>query len=114
MEVTFSIMPLSSKYTRYFIFSRVNPSERDYRHLCTECKRINAYFGYRTMRDGDRIRLIGFIVLRGHRTVASDLVRGFPNFSLTGSHYDENFNKDVYDVVVGEHPFGALKVDLFG
>lgn len=72
-----------SRSTRYFVFSCVNPLSQQYDHLIDTCNRINASLGYKTVREGWKVRLIGFIILRGCRTNARDLRRLFPNILLT-------------------------------
>lgn len=115
--------------TRYFVFSRVNPRYDDYELLVETCDRIDACLGYKTVRDGWKVRLIGFLILRGPSTIEDDLGRLFPNFLLTplghefhgacdwlasqrmdDGHWfidaEPQFNNK-------EHPFEMLRVRLF-
>ena len=123
------------KLTRYFTFSRVNPRLQDYHWLIETCLNIDAFLVYKTYRDINRFaqvrtRLVGFMVLRGRKTVVSDLGRLFPNFFLTGFHKD---TEDIFDVIrswhdnealwisdaddttffVNEHPFEGVRRKLF-
>lgn len=102
--------------TRYFLFSRVNPRKKDYGLMITACKKIDAYFGYRTVSDGVKVLLKGFIVLRGRKTNVGRIVCYFPNFILkeVPRHFDFDLDDLPDDVVVGgHHPFGFLRRDLF-
>jgi len=99
--------------SRYFLFSKTNPSTTDYEHLVRECGRIDAAFAFRTTSSSGAKRLVGFIILRGHRTVEDDLGRCFPNFLLTQSPYNDDFDTANMDVIAGSHPFNVLKRKLF-
>ena len=72
-----------SKFTRYFKFTRVYPRTVDYDRLVDICNRIDAWTIYKTTREGVVVRLVGFIALRGPRTVAADIGRLLPNFLVT-------------------------------
>ena len=108
-----------NKFTRYFLFTRVDPKEEDYTLLLEVCKRIDAHLGYRTILGTSVDRLVGFIVLRGPRTFVADLCRLFPNFNLTpmsdivelGSFDFDNLPKGT--VLVGDHPFKSIRSVLF-
>lgn len=107
---------LGKKITRYFLFSKINPKDDDYRLIIDVCKRINACLGFRTTTCDGKTRLKGFIVLRGSRTSAGSLRHLFPNFLLTAvpSEFDFNMNEIQADVQVrGTHPFETLRRDLF-
>lgn len=106
-------------YTRYYSFTRINPTPKDYILLATVCRNIDAYWGYRVFRDGLRVRLSGFLVLRGPRTFVDDIERLFPNFlfiNMIGS-FEYNFdcvNQHNNKIIgPGDHPFDGIKVNLF-
>ena len=117
------------RFTRYFVFSRVNPVSQDYELLRGVCERINASLGYKTVRDGVRIRLVGFISLRGPPTIADDIGRLLPNFLVTklgckhvdGFHWMAEVASDDGSLLVDgvvthhykEHPFKTVKTRLF-
>jgi len=118
-----------SKRTRYFVFTRVNPSSSDYDRLLGECQRIDASLGYKTIRDGWKVRLVGFIVLCGRTTIPDDIGRLFPNFNVTslGPGFQDGFDwmAGVAESESGffvdgatfnnaiEHPYVQLKTLLF-
>ena len=99
--------------TRYFLFSRLNPSQRDYELLKEVCNGIDAYLGYQTSFLGCQ-RLEGFIVLRGPRTRASNLSGFFPNFYIWAAPHGFLFEDLNHDVVFKEHPYKCIRKDLFG
>jgi len=122
-------MGYSTKRTRYFTFTRVNPYSCDYSHLLDVCERIDGSLCYKTIRDGWKIRLMGFIVLRGPTTIVDDIRRLLPNFNVTlldmefESGYDwivntkPNGEEFFVDGAVFQnakvHPFHGLKACLF-
>ena len=102
--------------SRYFLFTRVNPGIEDYNSLFKACNDIDAYFGYKSDRRGDKTILKGFFILRGVKTVACKLIKHFPNFLLFPVNRGYDFNLDnIGDqvVTVGEHPFVHIRKDLF-
>jgi hypothetical protein len=109
-----------NKYTRYFLFTRVNPKESDYALLVATCERIDAFLGYQVLHDSEGVvRLSGFVVLRGPRTFVGDLCLLFPNFNFTpmsdvyelgGVNFD-SFPDGTF--LLGEHPFVKLRRSLF-
>lgn len=107
-----------AKLTRYYTFTRVNPKSSDYDLLVRTCHRINAYLGYRTLRDADKVRLIGFIVLRGPKTIVDDIEQLFPNFHLMsmvgcfGDNYSDLGDDDTI-ITANEHPFVSVRKSLF-
>jgi len=104
------------KFTRYFLFTRVNPKPGDFETLFETCKRIDAYMGCKRFNVDGRERLVGFIVLRGNRAFLRSICREFPNFNITempGHGWEGVFNEDSYDIIVNKHPFIELKRKLF-
>ncbi len=128
MNISELEMFVAPKRTRYFTFTRVNPRSQDYAILLDTCERIDASLGYKTVRDGQKIRLLGFITLRGPATIADDILRLLPNFNVTslnrrfGSGFDwlaearsgSRFFVDgpMFHNYKG-HPFQQLKTQLF-
>lgn len=121
---------LKPKFTRYFVFTRVNPRESDYDLLRGTCERIDATLAYKTVRDASKVRLMGFLILRGPRTFSDDIGRLLPNFLVTALtsdiddvwHWLEVSPKSCGDVffIDGEvffngcsHPFYDIKRMLF-
>ena len=122
-------MNVKQRRTRYFIFSRVNPRHDDYEHLVDTCEKIEACLAYKTVRDGWRVVLTGFFILRGPSTIQDDIRRLFPNFLLTNLslQYQESLEWLVGAKLEGlpffqdgeifsngkEHPFQSVKKNLF-
>lgn len=106
---------MKCKYTRYFLFSRVNPSASDYDLLLKVAKDCDVNIGYKTVVDGRKRRLSGYFILRGPRTYTWDVCRLLPNFQvvrmLSSIAFDFDFVK--YDVVVNNHPYQSLRKQLF-
>lgn len=117
-------------FTRYFVFTRVDPRDLDYERLRGVCEMIDAHLAYKTVRDASRIRLIGCLVLRGPRTVADDIGCLLPNFLVTAMTSDVDDIWHWFEVsssktdgsffIDGEiffnnhsHPFDDLKRVLF-
>ena len=111
-------MRKESNYTRYFLFWRVNPNQKDYQTLTMAVAKINCFIVYRLVRDGQRVVLKGFIILGGMQThsSATRLHYHFPNFMLyrMGRKFVVEM-KDIPDdaVLLGKHPYGTLKKQLF-
>lgn len=106
------------RFTRYFLFWRVNPSPNDYELLKTSCKTIDAYFGYKTEHGSNKTILKGFFILRGVKACASgkSLYSYFPNFLITsvGTHFNFNFEDMQPDITLnGYHPFNSIRKNLF-
>jgi hypothetical protein len=107
--------PFKEPFTRYFSFSRVNPSDRDYGVLFETCTDIDAYLVYRTKHVNGVDRLDGYMVLNGPRAYARDICRLFPNFMVT------HLKPDVYSMfmdggevnVRGQCPFESIRRKLF-
>jgi hypothetical protein len=110
--------------TRYYTFTRVNPKCSDFELLVSTCERIDAHLGYLTIPDDGKIRLVGFIVLRGPETVIGDIEQLFPNFNLTpmeGTSFDgvvsdaQKKAELIGAVLVTHncHPFEGIKRALF-
>lgn len=110
-------------YTRYYSFTRVYPSASDYELLLDTCVRIDAYLGYWTFNEGNKIRLVGFIILRGKRTHIEDIQRLFPNFNITfvvDPVEVERFRLAERDGilvtpkgVMNSHPYESIRRELF-
>lgn len=95
----------------------------DYELLLDTCVRIDAYLGYWTVNDDDKIRLVGFIILRGRRTYIEDIQRMFPNFNV--SLVVDPVEVEKYRLaerdgllvtprgVLGRHPFEPIRRELF-
>ena len=79
--------PSALRRTRYFVFTRINPSIAEYSHLVKVCEDINASLGYKTVQDGEKLRLVGFLVLRGPSTVSGAIGRLLPNFIVSPLHF---------------------------
>jgi hypothetical protein len=118
------------RFTRSFGFTRVNPSTAEYLHLIDTCESIDACLGYKTVRDGWKIRLVGFILLRGNRAMPNAIARLLPNFHVfpfSNAQADDGFQWiDRIQTGSGpffvdgpvfsnhkEHPFLAVKRRLF-
>ena len=111
------------KFTRYFVFTRVNPRTSDYDHLLETCSRIDAWVVYKTVYDGFKIRMLGFLVLRGPRTVSNDIALLLPNFLVNEMPGHFNDGWDWLDAVSSKgdevffngktHPFTDIKKKLF-
>ena len=109
------VQPKKSRgpFTRYFSFTRVNPSKSDCVLLSKTCVDINAYLCYRINKiDG---RLEGFIVLNGPRTYVGNICRLFPNFLFTHLQPDAYMKLTEGDgfTVEGSHPFQSVSRRLF-
>lgn len=109
--------------SRYFLFSRVNPSDKDFKLLSDSCDAIKAeYYGYFVEREGRGIlkkrktTLKGFFVLSHATTFATRLEGWFPNFlvySMPESMVSD-FDRLPSDLTVsGSHPYKGLKANLF-
>lgn len=104
--------------TRYFLFWRINPTNKDYSILAESCETINAFYGFKTSWENSRRVLKGFIVLKGPSTCESGrtLHRYFPNFLIrcVKADFHFNFEDSPPDVeMVGLHPFDDLRKELF-
>lgn len=112
-------MIYGNRKTRYFLFSRVGPTDKDYFKLKKSCKEINAYCCYRLFYKGNKKYLKGVLVLRGHPTASdgSTLVTFFPNFLF--HQLESDFELDFCSmpngtVCIGNHPLDDVKKNLFG
>ena len=112
------------KFTRYFVFTRVDPRTSDYDYLLETCSRIDAWVVYKTMRTGFRTRMLGFLILRGPRTVSDDIALLLPNFLVNELPVHFHDGWDWIDSVSGgggeeiffngkAHPFIDIKKQLF-
>ena len=114
--------------TRYLVFTRVNPTSGDYVKLLDVADKIDACLKYKTVMDGAKYRLVGFLVLRGRPTYAADIGRLLPNFNVTflSCRFDDGYDwigqvrLDGGVFVDGpvfqnykDHPFVGLKRALF-
>jgi len=68
---------------KYYAFTRVNPRSSDYERLVQGCQDSSAYLAYRTVRDSDKTRLVGFVVFWREEDDVPNIERMFPNFNLT-------------------------------
>lgn len=109
---------IRTRRTRYFVFSKVNPTDKDFRLLINNCSAIKAhYYGYLTHYDGTSKRktlLEGFFVLSKNPTYPTFLYSWFPNFlirQMPACMMLEDINPSV--VVVGSHPYISCRNDLF-
>jgi len=116
-------------FSRYFVFTRVNPRPKEYASLLETCQKFDICLSYRTKRDVKRGRsvLTGFLVLRGPRTYADVLGRLFPNFlvaPLSGRHEngfdwmrayggDHLIDDEPVFFDCKEHPYASVKKRLF-
>ena len=104
--------------TRYFVFFRINPKQKDYGTIKDAAEKIDAQIIHRTVSCGKRIVLKGLLILRGKTTceTACALHVHFPNFlvvkapkslqlNFEGLHEDTEFE--------GEHPFQHIRKNLF-
>lgn len=105
-----------SKFTRYFLFTRVRPRDGDYSLLIDTCGKINAFLGYRTVFDSAGVkRLLGFFVLKGPRAFVQNLCRLFPNFNLTPMASEnplaffDYIDFDGLVIFFGEHPYRDVR-----
>jgi len=73
--------------TRYFVFYRVDPCERDFNALRKLPDLLDAFVGY-TVEEAVHVRLSGFIMLRGKRRTSSQLCHFLPNFLVRAERYD--------------------------
>lgn len=100
---------------KYYAFTRVNPKPSDYVLLVEACRSIGAYMGYRTIRDGNVVRLFGFIVVWEAFPTGGSIERLFPNFNLTylKDTFDNNLLKLVKMKERGNEPFVSVRRVLF-
>ena len=97
---------LRPKRTRYFTFTRTDPGSRDYDLLIEMCGRHDFMCGYKTVRDGWKTRLYGFLVLRGPSTVVDDIANLLPNFLVTPLDHEFSNGFDwVCNIQSGEYHF---------
>lgn len=104
--------PKSNKMTRYFVFTRIRPTRKDYNLLRKLSTVIDAFIGYST-EFGRVPRLVGFFILRGPKTRVSIIHRFFPNFLVSQAPDEFDFDL-VCDILLNEHPYIELKRNLFG
>lgn len=107
--------PVKPRRTRYYEFSRVNPSESDFELLIGTCRRIDAYMGYTIFTEGGRLRLHGFVVLP-HRDEVFNISRLFPNFMFKYIRCfmakEEELRADSNAIFLNRHPFLTLRRKL--
>ena len=103
--------------TRYFIFTKVNPTGDDIATLVRGCESIKAeFYGYHVHGNKERKILKGFLVLSQDTTLASRLYAWFPNFLVSsmptemGAEFD-NMPEGV--IVTGNHPYSDCRKNLF-
>lgn len=100
-------------FTRYFLFTRVNPVLADYELLVKMALQIDSFIGYNTVLHEGKTRLVGVVALRGRRTFAEKLYTLFPNFHLTRMSGKLEIKMEMFDVMLGEFPFSEVKINLF-
>lgn len=112
-----------SGYSRYFLFTRVNPRLSDYECLINGCKSIHAFYGWKetsTYNDDGSVAsslLRGFLILENDPATCFSLSHTFPNFLIVTApkYMDFDLASLPTDVNVGpgSHPFASLKRRLF-
>jgi hypothetical protein len=106
--------------TRYFVFTRVNPTDNDVEVLSKGCASVKAdFYGYtiRNVNAGTKTIMKGFLVLSRDSTFENRLAPWFPNFLLTAmpASMDANFDDLPPEIIVhGKHPYHECKRNLFG
>ena len=79
--------PKLYRVTRYFTFTRTwkdqdHVTNRDYINLIAVSNKIDSSLFFKTIRDGEKIRLLGVLTLCGPTTIADDIARLLPNFNV--------------------------------
>lgn len=93
---------------KYYAFNRVNPTITDYERLVSHCREISAYLVYRTIREDEKVRLLGYIVFWNSVDDVSHIERVFPNFNITplvGSIGQIEFNVGVLNGLRNDESF---------
>ena len=101
------------RLTRYFTFTRTNPTTNDYDMMLETSDRINASIGFKTIRDGWKVRLVGYIILRGPLAYEEDIARCFPNFLVTKMGPGVEMARDWLKSVDTGDPFFVDGFELF-
>ncbi|MGL5936515.1 MAG: hypothetical protein ACRCZI_12955 [Cetobacterium sp.] len=105
-----------TKFTRYFKISGVNPTAKSYDSLIRTCFKIDACLGFNKRVDPvGRVRVTGFLILRGRRAYVDQLVSLFPNWLLSVMEADEfgYIKKKGFLIPAGTLPFEDIKRVLF-
>lgn len=102
--------------TRYFIFTKINPTDDDFNRLYAAANEVDAFLGYSYNRIGksNKHSLVGFLILRKSPTNAGRLISHLPNFILKPAK-SKDFAKCCkgYIVLHGNHPLNDIKKLLF-
>lgn len=108
---------LTMNLTRYFLFTKLRPTDLDYNHVKDEAERINAHVIYITDDSDETCKVLkGIIVLGGQPTTYGCLHKNFPNFTITT--IPTEFELDFWNlpdnvVKISAHPFDDIKKNLF-
>jgi hypothetical protein len=76
-------MIVPPKRTKHFVFTRTNPSTKDYNHLIATCQRFNMNLTFKTVLIKKGARLVGFIMLRHGLSTQQRMAHFFKNFLIT-------------------------------
>lgn len=113
---------IRSRPSRYYTFTRINPSGRDIKLLVKNCKAIKAdFYGYvvhRVIDSSNKRKTIleGFFVLSKSPTFSCFLEAWFPNFLIRQMPKDMSIELDELPstlTIVGHHPYLSCRSDLF-
>lgn len=108
--------------SRYFAFTRIRPSKKDYERLITNSGRIEAFMSYRTIyavptsstkkRRKEPV-IVGYFILGRNQGSAGSLAHWFPNFLIHAVKKNDDIEGFKPDFVLGTHPLRELKRELF-
>lgn len=104
------------RFTRYFTFTRTNPSKDDIKLLMDRCFEFDAALAFQTKRlSRNKVKLWGFFVLRGNRAFVSQLCRSFPNFLLSPMELSDCTYLDAGGFIYanGDLPYDDIRKQLF-
>jgi hypothetical protein len=105
--------------TRYFLFTKVNPSDKDVDVLLKGCEKVNATFiGYHVIQLKTKSLLKGFFVLNETTCHTCHIEQFFPNFLLQTMPVvmEIDFKRTEMPLslkLLGSHPYKAIKKNLF-
>lgn len=110
--------------SRYYVFTRINPTKKDYDRLINVCRKHDIHLVYQTNKINDKkYALIGFLILRLGQSTALRMHPLLPNFFLgvLPAHFDTGYDwiNEFPGIPSGPyfhdqkgHPFHVLKKNL--
>lgn len=112
---------MKQKYTRSFIFQKVNPTARDYALMHSQVEQAMAFLVYKTVKNKNK-KLVGCVQLREKRASVQQIRQMLIGFEVQKlpSKYDDPCDwvmayypefGDVYEFYM--RPFEDLKKQLF-